>query len=211
MRQFGAMVAMVLVLGIAGSASQGRPTDGRWVMVGVPIAYVFSGDSVSMVMYPPQAPLMTYHVRDDSVETGAAGSRRVQAFSIRGDTLRLSAGTKVAAYRRMGSPVAMGSRLLGTWHSVDGNPVSVLTFRADDQLIPEVQAPTQMRLHGDTLESIAGGQSYRVVLHRMADTITLVPSAGIALPTGSQAQRIVRRPWGCFGMPDVDRAAVECR
>lgn len=211
MKYSGALLVGVLALGASSAARQGRSTDGRWTLLGLPISYVFSGDSVAMVMYPPQAPLMTYRVRGDSIETEASGSRRAQAFSIRGDTLRLVSGMSVAVYRRVSSLTASKPGLTGTWHSTDGRGGSVLTFRSDGQLVPEVEAPTQMHLHGDTLDVTAGGQALQMVLQRMGDTISLSPLAGVALPAGSQPQRIVRRPWSCFGMTDIDRSAAECR
>jgi hypothetical protein len=211
MKHTTALVAAMILLGAANGALQGRRTDGRWVMLGVPIAYVFSGDSVEMVMYPPQAPLMTYKVRRDSIETNAAGNRRVQAFSVRGDTLRLTFGDRVVVYRRLGVAGAAKPGLKGTWHSVDGSGVSVLTFRSDGQLILEIEAPTQMRLHGDTLDTTAGGESLRSVLLRTGDTITISPFAGDKLPAGATSQKIVRRPWSCFGMAELDLSAVECR
>jgi len=211
MKHATALVATIIALGAANRVVQDRATDGRWVMLGVPIAYVFSGDSVEMVMYPPQAPLMTYHVKRDSIETDAAGNRRVQAFSVRGDTLRLTFGNRVVVYRRIGAKVAASRRLEGTWHSVDGNGISVLTFRSDGQLVLEVEAPTQMRLHGDTLDTTAGGQSLRSVLQRSGDTITILPFAGDKLPAGVAPQKIVRRPWSCFGMAELDLSAMECR
>jgi hypothetical protein len=210
LKNTAAIFTTALVL-VAATAAQERRTDGRWVMLGVPIAYVFSGDSVEMVMYPPQAPLMTYKVRRDSIQTDAAGTRRVQAFSVRGDTLRLAFGDRVVVYRRISASGTTKPGLKGTWHSVDGNGVSVLTFRSDGQLVLEIEAPTQMRLHGDTLDTTAGGQSLRSVLQRAGDTITIMPFSGDKLPAGAEPQKIVRRPWSCFGIAEMDLSAVECR
>ncbi|MDB4914977.1 MAG: hypothetical protein JWM95_2621 [Gemmatimonadetes bacterium] len=211
MKNSGAIAASLFVLLGASGISQKRATDGRWVMVGVPIAYVFSGDSVEMVMYPPQAPAMSYRVKRDTIETDAAGTHQRQAFVVRGDTLRLTFGERVVVYHRITGPVAASRGLKGTWHSVDGNGISVLTFRSDGQLVLEVEAPTQMRLHGDTLDTSAGGQSLRSVLQRAGDTITISPFTGDKLPAGATPQKIVRRPWSCFGLAELDRKASECR
>ncbi|MDQ2664683.1 MAG: hypothetical protein M3Z05_01620 [Gemmatimonadota bacterium] len=210
LKNLASLLTTTLLL-TAATGTQERHTNGRWVMLGVPISYVFSGDSVEMVMYPPQAPLMTYRVRRDSIETDAAGNRRVQAFSVLGDTLRLSFGNRVVVYRRVGANGAAVRALTGTWHSVDGRGVSVLTFRSDGQLVLEIEAPAQMRLHGDTLDTMAGGQSLRSILQRTGDTLTILPFSGDVLPAGAMPQKIVRRPWSCFGIAELDRSATECR
>ena len=210
MRHLAALLVTTLALGAAG-ARQDRGRDGRWVMVGLPIAYVFRGDSVGMVMYPPQAPLMTYRVRGDSIETEVAGARRMQAYSIRGDTLHLALGANSVAYGRVGIATASAPLVRGTWHALEKTGIQVLTFRADGQLVPEVEAPVQMRIRGDTLQTFVGTQSLGAILQRSGDTITLRPQPGVKSPPGPQERKMVRRPWGCFGLAEVDHSAVECR
>ena len=206
-----ALAATMLALGAAALTRQNRGTDGRWVMLGAPIAYVFSGDSVEIVMYPPQAPPMSYRVRRDTIETSAADAHTTQAFSIRGDTLHLAFGNRVIAYHRLAAAPMPGEGLTGTWQSIDGNGVSILTFRSDGQLVLEIEAPARMRLHGDTLDTMAGGQTLRSILQRAGDSITIRPVSGDKPPAVSRSQVIVRRPWSCFGLAALDRTAIECR
>ncbi|CAN5484417.1 hypothetical protein BH09GEM1_BH09GEM1_10370 [soil metagenome] len=110
------------------------------------ISYVFSGDSVGMLMYPPQAPVMKYRVRGDSVETQAPERRTVSSFSIRRDTLVIRQASRVVRYVRMVGARAGAERVLtGTWRTLDTGARSVVTFRSDGQLVPEVGAPMQVR------------------------------------------------------------------
>lgn len=211
MKRSAFIVTATFLLGAAAWVPQSHGRDGRWVLLGLPISYVFRGDSVEMLTYPPQAPAMMYRVRGDSVETQAQGQRSVSSFSIRHDTLVIRQASRVVRYVRFGARSGAERALTGTWRTVDSGPRSVVTFRSDGQLMPEVGAPMQVRLRGDTMEVSSGTQSLRTVLVRTGDTITISPPAGDKAPVGAKPQTIVRRAWGCFGIPALDRSAKECR
>lgn len=180
-------------------------------MLGLPMSFVFSGDSVEMLMYPAQAPPVSYRIRRDSVESRTGDVHRVQAFSIRSDTLRLAFGERIIVYRRLGSQPDARRPLVGTWRSVDGSTLSVLTFRSDSRLVLEIGAPTQMRLHGDTLNTFIGKETLRSVLTRSGDTIIVSPLPGDTPRPGVRPQTIVRRSWACFGIKALDASAAECQ
>jgi hypothetical protein len=220
MRHIRSVAAMTAVLSLAGRAAGSHAADlqsspdaqehgvqGRWVVVGVGflVAYNFVGDSVEVLMYPPQAPAMTYRVNGDSVETESGGRRiATRAFSTHGDTLDLRSASGVTSYVRLQALPAAVIGLGGSWRALAADR-SVITFRSDGRKVIENRAPSDMRLHGDTLEMAVDGKHVSALLRRSGDTMTIVWLAG------GQPQKLVRRAWGCFGVREMDLSASECR
>jgi len=177
--------------------------SGRWVFADAQVAYHFWQDSVELLVYAPRpgAPA-SWRVRGDSVEIDDNGSRQSNHFSIRGDTLELEmrAGRRTV-FRRLSGTGEAGIR--GSWRATQSNRTTVLTFRSDGVLIDEMGIPPQPSLRADTLESSEGGRTVRSVLRRAGNVLYV--------EVGGQQRQLRRRPWGCFGVKELDRAAKECQ
>ena len=187
--------------------------SGRWVFAEVKTmnrsvailaaAYHFWQDSVELLVYPPRLEAPTsWRVRGDSVEIDDNGSRESDHFSIRGDTLELEMGRRrPTLFRRLSGTGEAGLR--GSWRTTQSSSTIVITFRSDGLLIAEMGTGPQPSLRGDTLESSVGGRSVRSVLRRKGNVLYV--------EVEGQQRQFLRRPWGCFGVKELDRAAKECQ
>jgi hypothetical protein len=198
---------------------QSRGIQGRWGIVGLPMAYHFIGDSVEVMMPPPQASGQSYRVLADSVELSThspAPARSMAAFSVRNDTLELTSGGRTKRYHRIGASPGATPGIGGSWRlarseSPGMTSPEVLTFRSDGELITEVGIAA--RVHGDTIELTTQGQTVRSLVRRSGEALTVTPlTARPARGRGpAPTQALVPRAWGCFGFAPLDKSARECQ
>jgi hypothetical protein len=178
---------------------------GRWTMLNTAVSYHFWNDSVEAIMYPPQAPAPPkYGVAGDSIVIidGERASR--YAFALRGDTLRLSWPAGAAPHPM--TRVTGGQGLTGSWRSQARGLTTVLTFRSDSMFVMETGLQPGLR-RGDTLIINADGKEFRTLFY-FANNRLNARSIG---DRGRRTIALVRRPWGCFGLKQLDGKAAECR
>ena len=153
---------------------------------------------------------MTYRVNGDSVETESGGRRSTRAFAIHGDTLDLRSARDVTSYVRLFAVPGTVSELAGSWRALAADK-GVITFRSDGRMVPEVRAPSDMHLHGDTLDIVMNGRHVNALLQRSGNTMTMMWVGQGSPASGGQPQKLVRRGWGCFGVREMDVSASECK
>jgi hypothetical protein len=181
-------------------------TTGRWTMPNTPISYHFWSDSAEIVMYPPQAPPPgSYQVVGDSVRVTDGKNTVMYAFAIRGDTLHFTpAGRASPPLSRIGGDPTLG--IQGSWRARSATEVTVLTFRSDGALVMEVGVAPWPQRNGDTVSMRFETRVMRIAFHHANGRLV-----ARGLDDGRmQSVTLVRRPWGCFGIPALDKKAKEC-
>jgi hypothetical protein len=180
---------------------------GRWTLLKTPISYHFWGDSAEILMYPPQAPTPGfYRVKGDSVQITNGRNVTTHAFAIRGETLFfavVAAGSSTRSIRIAGNAA---NGIQGSWRSRSPTSVTVLTFRSDSALIMEVGVPPWPQRSNDTLSVRFETRVVRTAFHHANGRLI-----ARGLDDGQyRSQTFVRRPWGCFGIAELDKKAKEC-
>ena len=201
-----------VLLGIACARSAPAPApvmpiEGRWVAENTPVVYQFWPDSVEVLMYPPQAPAPPTWRRDgDTVIVSDAARVRKHGFSFRSDSLVIDwlPGPRRALSRV--EPQHL-TGLLGTWRMSNAREINVVTFRSDGALVAEVGVMPRYRRRADTVFVTFGQATARQLFRRVGNKIEVSNPDS----PGSQRLMLVRRPWGCFGIKNIDRDARECR
>lgn len=179
--------------------------QGRWAMNGAPLAYNFVGDSIEAMIIPLQGPLLSYRLNGKTLEVNAEGKAAPSAeVEMRRDTLILTLAGRPMRFTRIGTAKWDSTSIAGSWRG-SGPTSTVLTLRSDGILISESGHRSDANYRGDTLDiAIVPGTVRRHVFRRSSDTLFL------RWIGGGNEQVLLRRPWGCFGMPAVNRAAKEC-
>ena len=148
----------------------------------------------------------TYSVQAERVIIRHADGSVDSTYALRGDTL-LRAGHAVMV--RVSRTMPDTSGVSGTWIPLASRAAErfleyFYTFRSDGQAVLEAAFPVHASLRGDTLELVARrGQRRLYTLRAAGDTLRVSDAAG-------RERRLVRRPWGCFGIATFDGPAVEC-
>ena len=177
-------------------------------MLNTAVSYHFWNDSVESIMYPPQAPPPPkYRIVRDSILLIDGGRVSAHAFALRGDTLRMSWPTGTAAQPMTRINVGAAQGLTGSWRSRSRNLTTVLTFRSDSIFVMEIGVQPGLR-RGDTIIFDAGGGRQARTLFYFANNRLNARSIG---DRGLRTLAFVRRPWGCFGIKQLDGQAAECR
>ena len=191
-----------------GAAPAGSIPDGRWTVLRVPMSYHFWKDSLEVVMYPPQAPPPpAYQVRGDTIHIAGTPTGTSHAYAIRGDTLHFQwpAGTRLQPMVRIAGDPANGLR--GSWRLHSARMLFIFTFRSDSAFVMEVGVPQWPRRSGDTVFFPTERTPARMIFHQ---------ANGRLYGRNPDVRRnrtttFVRRPWGCFGVGELDKSASECR
>lgn len=182
-------------------------TTGRWTILQSPVSYHFWNDSAETVMYPPQAPAPpAFRVVGDSIRIIDASRTSARPFALRRDTLfiALSSGPQLP-FARLASGSESG--VLGTWRHRSPTSVTILTFRSDSVMVMEVGVAPWPRRSGDTLSLNIERGTMRLVFHHANGRLV-----ARNLDDGRyRSVTLVKRPWGCFGIGQLDGKARECR
>jgi hypothetical protein len=188
--------------------SGGDRLTGRWVLLNTAVGYHFFKDSVEGVMYPPQAPPPGhFRVERDTLvlKDGTRESRH--AFTLRGDTLRMGWPTLSPEYPMTRVQGIASNGLLGSWRMQTKAMITILTFRSDSAMVMEVGIPWPDR-RGDTLVFRGErGQVSRTIFYFANGRL----NARNLDDRRVSSVALVRRPWGCFGLKELDQNAAECR
>jgi hypothetical protein len=173
----------------------------------MPMAYHFVGrDSVEVLMYPPQSPPPPrFHVIGNRIEVPHEGRTTAYTYAIRGDSLTMQSEGMAIGYSRVGRS-ARSAGLLGSWRHRDRQLTFVITFRPDSAFVTEVGLPALLRLTGDTIEMVQQSLRQRIVIHRRGENLVLeyLDTPRAARRNGPSTVVLIRRPWGCFGVPALD-------
>ena len=182
----------------------------HWSVVGFPMAYHVWRDSIDIVMYPPQAPPPTqrWRVAGNTIEMSDGKRMDRMEFAIRGDVLETRAEGMTRQWRRL-SQSSAPQTVVGTWENRQPQITTILTFRSDSLVVMEVGAPRSANptLRGDLLELSNSQVRMTSKLRRARDTVYVEPQG----ERRGTPFKLVRRPWGCFGIKELDGAARECR
>jgi hypothetical protein len=177
-------------------------------MVNAAAGYHFWNDSVESVMYPLQAPPPSkYRIAGDTMLLVDGDRVSRHHFVLRGDTLRLSWPGAAPADPMIRIPGTAVNGLVGSWRGRSTNLITVLTFRSDSAMVMEVGAPWPTR-RGDTLVvRTENGRDFRTVFYFANGRL----NARNLDDRRVRTMAFVRRPWGCFGIKELDKGAAECR
>lgn len=201
------MVLLASGLAVTGVATGQDNTslDGRWVIRGVPVSYHVQGTMVDILVYPAEAQLARYRISFNSVEVIMTGRRTLHTFVVTGDTLDLTADGKTQRFYRLANGPDSAGTIVGTWRTlVNGVPL-VHTYRSDGDFVMEIAAREPYQLRGDTLVATVQGREIYARLQRSGNEMRLMPVRRGA------AQRMDRYAWGCYGHPQYDKQAKECK
>lgn len=200
----GSLATAVLV---DAHADQQSKLFGRWVNMDLPDARLhvlyLKPDGTAYRLTSAQQGPMTYRLEAGNVLLKGDGGP-TESLVLRGDTLLRNGQVFLT---RLSDTPKVNSGVQGAWHLVwedphprkaeSGQVEEVFTFRSDGQVIVEMGFPREGTLTGDTLKLPMGSFNVRLV-----KDILYVESPGAK-------RRLVRRQWGCFGIP-LDAPASEC-
>ena len=191
---------------VAGQLSQSSPLAGRWVASdsqlppAMQVLYFQPRGTVLALMPLPQFGA-TYRLEGKRLQlTSTAGplgpDRTPLVLMLDGNVLRKDGQ---ALLRRLDGESPIGAGVGGTWRRMGQHSMEEFwTFRSDGEVIVEVGDAGTTTSTGDGLN--LSGRSYRLI--RDGDTLYV--------ERHGKTGRYVRRPWGCFGLPDEANAS-ECR
>ena len=189
---------------LAAERSQPSPLAGRWVNTDLKISsimvlYFQPAGKVLNLMPMPQFGA-TYQLEGKRLQlTSTAGplgpDPKPLVLTLDGEVLRKD-GQPLLGRLKGESPTAPG---VGTWRLLEKDSMEQFwTFRSDGEVILEVGIRGTYSPKGDTLK--LSNRSF--TLRRDGDNL-YVEGQG-------KKYRFVRRPWGCFGLPEEANAS-ECR